>query len=249
MGKRSRMLRRVLACLMLLAAVAGIAFTQTPDFRVELQLNVARQDYDNNYLSFIGPIRYISTQRDQFDATTGASKNGSTALFQPYNVDVMNRKAFPAGLRGLFLFAVANDATRVADAFVASRAADGVITINYVHRGTAYQLVTDRQGRLRFDTPGTFKMRTVGFIQGAGPQIISSDFSRDGTAAGIDYARVWDPNVRSNQVIRQGVNTRTGPVAEDKAADDAMFSYTGSLDVILQGDLLRIAGGLNIVGR
>lgn len=47
-------------------------------------------------------------------------------------------------------------------------AADGTITIKYIHRKTAYTLSTDKAGTFNF-SKGDYVHRGVGFTQGAGP--------------------------------------------------------------------------------
>jgi hypothetical protein len=44
-------------------------------------------------------------------------------------------------------------------------------------------------------------MRVIGSIKGAGPQVISQDFSSDKTAATVDWKKVWDPNTQSGNAI------------------------------------------------
>ena len=55
----------------------------------------------------------------------------------------------------------------------------------YAHRGTAYRIfdTTDKTGKLQFPN-GSFESRAIGYIVGGGPQVISKDFSADGTESG-----------------------------------------------------------------
>lgn len=240
------MKRALIVFIAVLVLSGGALFAQ--DLRVDFQLNAAAADPANNYFSFIGPIRYMSANKDQVDATTGASKLKSTANFQPYRNDVKGQVVFPDGLRGLFLFAVSPYKTLTDDALAVNKASDGTITIWFVHRGTAYEIVTDRNGRLTFPA-GNFRKRNVGFIVGAGPQVLSRDFSRDGTAATIDWNKVWDSRIPGGKEIAAGNNARTGDIVPDLVAAGAMFHWDGALQVTLDRNILKIVGGLNAVKR
>ncbi|TVR04754.1 MAG: hypothetical protein EA403_04465 [Spirochaetaceae bacterium] len=240
------MTRKLVMLLALAVLVTGAVFAQ--DLRIDFQYNVAAADPANNQFTFRGPIRYMAAQRDQFDVTTGASQKQSTWLFMPYLTDVRGTQAFPNGLRGLFLFAVSSDDLRVADNFQATRAANGVITVQYVHRGIAYRLVSDNQGRFVLPN-GQFQRRVIGHIAAGAPQVISRDFSSDGTAATVNWAAVWNPATRSGQPTAPGSTVRTGELVNDVAAADALFSWRGQLQGSLERNILRISGGLDVVGR
>jgi len=232
-----------IAILFALLVVGTMAFAQ--DLKIDYQVNVAADD-PANYFTFTGPIRYMAADKDTLDATTGASKAGSTHFFQPYLLDVKGKNTLPSGLRGLFLFAVAAKTQRTDDNLTATKAANGVITVQYIHRGTAYKLVTDTAGKFTFPK-GDFARRAVGFIQGAGPQVIGADFSADGTSAKADWAKVWDAKTPDGKEIKAGVAAKTGKIMDDNGVAEAMFKWEGSLQVTLNGSILKIVGGLNAV--
>ncbi len=232
-----------LALLLVLVALGGLAFAQ--DLKIDFKVNVAADD-PSNYFTFTGPIRYMAADKDTLDATTGASKAGSTHFFQPYLLDVKGKNTLPNGLRGLFLFAVAAKTQRTDDNLTASKAANGVITVQYIHRGTAYKLVTDSAGKFSFPK-GDYLRRAVGYIQGAGPQVLGSDFAPDGKSASANWAKIWDPATPDGKVIKEGVANKTGKIADDNGVADAMFKWEGSLQVTLEGSILKIVGGLNAV--
>jgi hypothetical protein len=237
--------RKLITLVTTLALVAGAAFAQ--DLKIDFQVNVAADD-PANYFTFTGPIRYMAADKDTLDATTGASKAGSTHFFMPYLYDVKGKQTLPSGLRGLFLFAVAAKTQRTDDNLTAFKAADGTITIQYVHRGTAYGLITDKTGKFTFPK-GNFFRRPIGYIQGAGPQVISTDFSADGTAAKIDWGKVWSKSIPGGKEIKAGVATKTGTVTDDNGVADAMFGWSGALQVTLDKNILKISGGLNAVKK
>lgn len=238
-------MKRIGMLLVLLALVAGFVVAQ--DLTVDFQFNVRSNDRDN-FFTFSGPIRYMAADRDQLDATSGASAKDSTELFQPYRVDVLGKPVISQGLRGLFLFAVAATDTRDADNLQVSMDRNGVITVQYTHRGTAYRMITDANGRLVFPS-GQFQQRKVGYIVGAGPQVISRDFSSNGTAGRIDYNKVWDSSIRGGTVIDSSRSDTTSDIVADVAVADSMFYWDGTLQVTFERNILKIAGGLNAVKR
>lgn len=232
-----------IALLLTLLVVGTMAFAQ--DLKIDYQVNVAAAD-TANYFTFTGPIRYMAADKDTLDATSGASKAGSTHFFMPYLYDVKGKAVLPSGLRGLFLFAVSPVTQRTDDNLTASKAADGVITVQYIHRGTAYKLVTDKNGKFSFPK-GDYTRRAVGFIQGAGPQVISTDFSANGSSATANWAKIWDPKTPDGKEIKAGVANKTGKITDDNGVADGMFKWEGELQVTLNGSILKIAGGLNAV--
>lgn len=236
--------RKLLVLAVALAMVGGMAFAQ--DLKVESVLDLA-QSAKANYFTFVGPIRYMAADKDHIDAATGASVKNSTEMFQPYLLDVKGKNALPNGLRGLFLYSVAPAALRVDDNLTITKAG-GVITVRYVHRGTAYELVTDANGKFTFPE-GQYRRRAIGFIEGEGPQVLHKDFSADGTAAKVNWAKVWDASVAGGKEIVAGKPAKTGAITPDTAVPESMFYWTGSLQVSFEANVLKIAGGLDAVKR
>lgn len=236
--------RKLLVLAVALALVGGLAFAQ--DLKVESVLDLA-QAAKANYFTFVGPIRYMTADKDHIDTATGASVKNSTEMFQPYLLDVKGKQAMPSGLRGLFLYSVAPAALRVDDNLTISKTG-GVITVRYVHRGTAYELVTDANGKFTFPE-GQYRKRAIGFIEGEGPQVLHKDFSPDGTAAKVNWAKVWDASVAGGKEVVAGKPAKTGAIAPDVALAESMFYWEGSLQVSFDANVLKIAGGLNAVKR
>jgi hypothetical protein len=112
----------------------------------------------------------------------------------------------------------------------------------------AYRIQTDKNGKISFPR-GSYVMRTIGYIQGHDPQVISPDFSADGTAAGIDWKKVWDPTTPSGRAVASGNNTLTGPIQNDYGDMMAMFNWDGTLEVKFEGNILTITGTLRPVKR
>lgn len=217
------------------------------DLTVEFQYNTAAADA-NNHFTFTGNIRYMAAE-DKLDETTGASLAGTTHLLNAYLYDVEGKTTFFSGLRSFFLFATNPYSQAEGDDVTVSKAADGVITMMYAHRGTAYMMQTNAQGKLTFPE-GNFKQRTIGYIKGAGPQVISKDFSADGTAPGIDWAKVWDSSVAGGKLVDDvNATAKTGNIVKAGADPASMFYFAGSLDVTLESNILKIAGSLTAVPR
>jgi len=227
-----------------LCALAGLAFAQTPPMlSIDYQVNAVADDVAGNYLTFKGPVS--SSNKDQYDATTGASKLESTFTFNYYRNDIFGKKILPGALRGLFLYPIALK-DRTEDALNVTKNADGSIRIRYTHRGTANEIVTDKAGKITF--PGfTAQTRKIGYIAGEGPQVIAPDFSTSGKAANVDWAKVWDAKIAGGKVI--GTTTqKTGDITPDTATSE-LVGYEGALQFTFDGKILKIVGDLKIVKK
>jgi hypothetical protein len=229
-----------------LLAVLGGGICVAQDLSIDYRYDVSGGG-QGNYLSYTSAIRYIAADRDAFDAMSGASKQKSTSLFAPIQTDIMGRATISTGFRGLLLFPLASDATRVEDNLHVYREG-AVITIEYAHRGVAYRIQTDRNGNISFPR-GSYVMRSIGYIQGNMPQVIARDFSPDMTAASIDWKKVWDSSVPPGQLVASGNDARTGPIQNDYGDMMAMFNWDGTLKVELEGTILSIRGVLRPVKR
>jgi hypothetical protein len=231
--------------LSLLLLVGGSLVAQ--DLSIEFRYNTVRED-PGNYLSYISAIRYIAADKDTYDAVSGASKQKSTAIFAPIQTDIMGRATISMGFRHLLLFAVSADATRIEDAFHGYQEGK-VITVEFIHRGEAFRIQTDKNSRINFPR-GNYIKRGIGYITGHNPQVISRDFSADGTVATVDWNKVWDPNTPSERPVDQ-VNEKalTGPIQNDYGDLMAMFNWDGTLDVTLDQGILTIKGTLRPVKR
>jgi len=231
-------MKRISIAILALAFLASAAGLTAADLTIDYQLNVVAADVANNYLSYTG--KPVSVKKDQFDAVTGASKLESTPLFNVYRFDVQGGKTLPGGLRSLLLYPVAGDPTRLEDALAVSKDSTGVITVRYVHRGVANELVTDKTGK--FALPGSMRTRKIGYIVGADPQVISADFSSNGKASGVDWKKVWDASI-ADKVIGSTTN-KTGPITPDEANSN-WYVWTGTLQLSLEGKIFKITGELN----
>ncbi len=239
--------RKLIVGTVIALALLGSAAAIAQDLKIDYNLDL-NPGAKTSYFSFTGPIRSVAVDKDHLDAATGASVLNSTVLFQAYLYDVKGKAAMSSGLRGLFLYAVGAANERTDDNLAISKAADGVITVRYVHRGTAYEIQTDKTGKLEFPN-GTFRKRVVGFIAGEGPQVISKDFSSDGTAAKVDWSKVWDDKIASGKEIASGNAAKTGAIASDTADPASMYFWSGALQCTFDKNVLKISGGLNVTKR
>ncbi len=230
---------------MILVIIGSVAYAQ--DLKIDFQLDISGTAR-SNYLTFTGPIRYMAVEKDHFDGGTGASVALSTEKFQPYRYDVLGKNALSDGFRGLLLFGVAGNDQLKQDNVTIDRAGNGTITIQFAHRGTAYKIVTDRSGKINFPD-GTFQKRAIGYIVGGGPQVISRDFSRNGTAAGIDWDKVWNAGIAGGKAVDSSSDKKTGNIVNDVADPSSMYYWKGSLDTTFSRNVLTISGGLDAVKR
>jgi hypothetical protein len=233
-----------------LALVVGALFALTAvalsaaDLTIDMQVNTVAKDYTNNYLTFTGLVN--SVEKDHFapgaDATSGASKLASTEVFNAYRFDVKGAATMPSILRSVLLYSVADESIRMGDNLTVTKAANGVITIRTIHRGTAYEIVTDATGKVTLPTT-TIKMRTIGFTDGT----IHSDFSSNGKTTGVDWKKVWDTSIADGKAIGT-TGAKTGKVGFD-VATSTMFVWQGAYQFAFDGKILKITAALDAVKK
>lgn len=228
-----------------LTLLGSVAFAQDLKIDYTLDLNPGSK---TSYFTFTGPIRGMAADKDHLDAASGASVGKSTEYFQPYLYDVKGKVVLSSALRGLFLFAVGAAVERTDDNLTVTKAADGTITVRYVHRGTANEIVTDRTGKIVFPN-ANIRKRAIGFVAGTNPQVISKDFSADGTAAKVDWNKVWNAGIAAGREIAAGNAAKTGAIGPDVPVADSMYYWSGNLQFTFDKNVLKIAGGLNAVAR
>jgi hypothetical protein len=239
------MLKKSVIILTLLLAAGSLLAAQ--DLRIDYQYKVSGPD-NGNFLTFSGPLVYIEARGDTYDAKTSASVQRSTRFFTAYQTDVLGKVVFPTGLRGLILFPVAADTIRVEDNLQVSKAAGGAITLQYGHRGVAYGIITDSTGKIQLGAAGPtgstqMYQRPIGYIQGAGPQVLHTDFSADGSAAKVDYGKVWNTSIAAGKNIGSTQN-KTGSRIIDGPDPASLFYWSGVLQVSFDNSILKITGSL-----
>ena len=177
-----------LACLALLLC-AGAAFG-AERLKIDFRYNTAADD-GGNFLRW----RTSGVQADdRFDAVTGASVAQSTKGLRAVQAD--GGKTFPKGLYALLLFAVSPAAQAQTDGLTVTQ--DGArLSVAFMHRGVAYRICTDEQGRL--DPRSSFSLAEGLADNTAGVFTIKPEFLYDtadettgesARATGIDWEKV-----------------------------------------------------------
>ena len=234
---------------LLIASLAFAAGAFAADLSIDAKFDLSGKDPTGGSFSVKGALFTLdkaTVDPAKVDALTGASlPAGSTEKWNTYRPDVKGKTTFPAGVQSLFKYALASTPVFNADLPRAWKNADGSITFQYHHRGNAYKFSTDRDGKLQLPN-GDYKLRKIGNAPAAGQIncVISKDFSKDGTVAGIDWVKVWDPTIPDGTVIAEGNTGKTGKITDDKPTS-AMYLWTGSLQVTLAGTVVAIKGDLN----
>ena len=224
-----------------LASVALTVGAFAADLSLDAKFDLSGHDPAGSYLTFAGKL--ISVEKDQVDVVTGASKQEGTEKWNAYRPDVKGKNTMPGGINHLVKYGVSPESQFQADLPKAWKNADGSITIQYLHRGSAFKLTTTKDGK--FTLPiGDFKTRKIGYIDEKAGNIISTDFSADGTVAGIDWKKVWNPAVADGTVINGVANQKTGKVWDDKGVSE-IYLWEGALQVTLNGTVVTVQGDLN----
>jgi hypothetical protein len=238
------MMRKTMLMCAAILALAAVSLSAA-DLTIAMQVNLAAKDYANNSLSFKGGI--ASIEKDQFipgaDATSGASRLASTSVFNAYRFDVKGKATLPSGLRYLLLYAVANDSVRTGDNLTVSRGADGALTIRYVHRGMAFEIVTDASGTVTLPSATAVKRRQIGFTDNA----IHPDFSPTGKVMDVNWKKVWDASIADGKQVGATAG-KTGKVTPDVAESD-LFVWQGAYKLEVAGPFLKITAALDALKK
>ncbi len=246
--------KAILLLALIAVCVLPVLAQPKPELKIEYRFNVTGPDA-GNYFYFAGPTRYMDSGQSRYsgtdgkdslgnpDATSHASKYHSTEIFNHYQYDIFGNTVIPGGLRGLFLFAVAPTNQAVIDALSVTKLADGSIQIRYIHRGTAYEIVTAKDGTLDMAKIAV-KQRVIGHTDNT----IHTDFSTSGKVADVNWNKVWDASIPDGKQV--GTTTaKTGKIVTDVPSPNAIFGYTGILQFAFDGKILTITGTLTIVKR
>lgn len=239
----------------LLASLVGAAGAFAADMTIDAKFDLSGKNTASNYLSVKGSLftldkaHYDADLKAKaaadpalVDAISGATEE-ATAKWNAYRSDVKGKNTLPGAFNHLLKYGVSPEAQYQADLPKAWKNADGSITIQFVHRGTALKLTTDAAGKFNFPV-GDYKTRKIGLITEAGVNIIHPDFSKDGTVAGVDWAKVWDPATPDGKVINNVPAQKTTKIVDDKGAS-TFYLWTGALQVTLDGTVVTVKGDLN----
>jgi len=230
------------------ASVVFAAGAFAADLSVDAKLDLSGKGTASTYLTFSGKL--ISIEKAQVDpakadALSAASTLEATEMWNMYRPDVKGSSTMPGGFQHLVKYAVSSSAQHKSDLPTAWKNADGSITIQFLHRGNAFKFTTDATGKLQLPI-GDFKTRKIGAppAEGTLDSVISTDFSKDGTVAGIDWKKVWDPAVADGTVIAGQANQKTGKILDDKGASK-IYLWTGAIQLTLNGTVVTVKGDLN----
>lgn len=213
--------RFILAATVLL--VAGVSSLFAQNVRIDARVNVLSADAKNNFMWALGK----KVVKDSLDASSGASLAGSTKEFDAVRFDSPDTKkaAIPVGLRGLLLYAISDYKTLAYDDLKVSEQGKKV-TVRYVHRGTAYELVTDKDGK--FDVL-TGAKSAKGLTDNVGGEfVLKPEFVKEGG----DPKKMSDLDWSKVTLV---------PDTKDAAASRW---YEGSLAFALKKGVLEIKGSL-----
>lgn len=236
---------------LMMASVVLAAGASAADLSIDAKFDLTGKNTAGAYFTFKGAIFSLdkaTVDPAKLDAIAEASlPEGATEKWNAFRPDVKGKSTFPGGFQSLVKYPLSAPAQYKSDLPTAWKNADGSITFQYLHRGTAYKFSTDTTGKLQFPV-GDWSLRKIGNAPAEGKidSVISTDFSKDGTVAGIDWKKVWDPAVADGAVIAAGSTGKTGKITVDKGASD-LYLWTGALQVTLDGTQVSIKGDLNAV--
>ncbi len=225
-------MKRILTAVVVSLVMATSAFAA--ELYVEAQFDIAGKALAKSFLTVKGPGESVT--KDTVDVATGASKAKGTEVLNTYRVGADKKNTLPAGLQSLLKYGVSPEKYFSGDALNATKAKDGVITIQYAHRGTAY-IMAD------------CKLRKIANLEADGSQKVSTDFSPSGKVADINWAKVWDASVADGSLITT-VTAADGKVTEVKTgkivvdAAPSATPYVGVFKVTLKDNFLTMKANL-----
>ena len=203
------------------------ATSAATDVKIDFRMNIAKQDYDSNYFNWT--LGKQETVQDKFDAVSGASLKGSTKGFNVvrYAGNAADKKAaIPAALRSLFLFPL-SDWKFVEEYGLQVTNTDGVLTIRFARKATAYELKTDNKGNFNILTGAKIAKDITDKTETG--YMIKPEYLKEGG----DPAKMSD--LDWNKV----------PLKDDTFASDAAYHYEGTLKFALKDNVLTVNGTLN----
>jgi len=209
------------------ASSKAAATDAATDVKIDFRMNIAKQDYESNYFNWT--LGKQETVQDKFDAVSGASLKGATKEFNVvrYAGNAADKKAaIPAALRSLFLFPL-SDWKFVEEYGLQVTNTDGVLTIRFARKATAYELKTDNKGNFNILTGAKIAKDITDKTETG--YMIKPEYLKEGG----DPAKMSD--LDWNKV----------PLKDDTFASDAAYHYEGTLKFALKDNVLTVNGTLN----
>lgn len=196
----------------------------TQKVSLDVRFNALAEDSANYFKWSEGGNAAVA---DGYDAATGASKAQSTTRFDAvrYDNETSKKAAIPSGLRSLVLFPIASFDTAVNDAFTVTENGKQ-LTIRFVHRGTAYQIITDSNGKIDMATSFSTAAGVADNI--AGKFLLKDEYLVAGGSKNDMNALDWTKIT----------------LTADTAAADATRSFEGTLDASYKNGILTVKGSL-----
>lgn len=239
-------MKRIVSALVVAVIVSAGVFAA--DLSVEAQFDITGKDLTKSFLTVKGALGSVA--KDTVDVTTGASKAKGTEVLNLYRNGADKKSMIPGGLQSLLKYGVSPEKYFSGDLLNAVKAKDGTITIQYVHRGTAYIMVSNTKGQ--FVLPGAAcKLRKIANLEADGSQTVSKDFSPTGKVADIVWSKVWDEKIADGNLITtvkatdgKVTEVKTGKVTVDAGA--SANPYEGILQVTLTGTLMTMKADFNV---
>jgi hypothetical protein len=213
-----------IACLASAGFIAAMSALGAQSVSIDERFAVSAAD-PANYLNWsLGN----KVTKDRYDAATGASLAGTTSAINAVRYDAIATKkaAIPVGLWGLLLYPGSDYATATADAFQATVSGKAV-TIRFVHRGIAFELTTDTDGKFNLNSGAKIAKGLADNV--GGDFVLKKEFVKSGgdprKMADLDWSKITlVPDVRSPQASRW---------------------YEGSLDMKVDKNVLYVKGTLS----
>ena len=224
-------MKKLSACLAVAALfwALPLSFAATDsatDVRIDYRMNIAKSDYTANYFNWT--VGKQPAVKDKFDTASSASVKGSTKAFNSVRYaesEADKKAAIPAGLRNLFLYPVANfDVAQFDNLTVTENG--GVVTVRFVHRGTAYELTTDKKGNFDVLT-GAKIARNVG-DNNKNVFTVKPEYLK----AGGNAAKMSDMDWSKVQLV------------SDTFSPESAYHYEGTLKFTFKNNILIITGTL-----
>ncbi len=216
----------IFTALILTFIVLG-ALVSAQNVRIDVKFNVMAAD-ESNYFNWNAGKKVV---KDSFDAKSGASVAKSTKDFDVVRFDseATKKAAIPVGLRGLVLYPVSDYKIAQYDDLIVKEEGKKLV-IRYVHRGTAYELVTDDKGKFDVLTGAKFAKGLADNV--GGEFVLKPEFVKAGTdgkkMSDLDWTKITlVPDVKDPQATRwyegkldfgykKGVLTVKGALVEKK---------------------------------
>ena len=215
----------ILSAVLLTTALSFAAADPATDVKIDYKMDLSLKNHDADYFTWtVGN----ETVQDKFDAASGASLNGSTRAFNAvrFAEPTKDRKAsMPAGLRSVFLFAIANPSFVKSHGLQVTKDA-GVITVRFVRKTNAFELKTDKKGNFNLLT-GSKIAKNVTDKKGDG-FVIKPEYLK----AGGNAAKMSDMDWSKVQLV------------SDTFSPEAAYHYDGTLKFTFKNNVLSITGTL-----